>query len=57
MRQKTKTKKSSNCRHNWEIMDPVSLYDNIYRCSRCNEARMVSIDNPKSAVPIYGCIK
>ena len=43
-------------RHNWEIVPPTGMYDNLYNCTTCNASNMTSIDNPDSDNPEYGCI-
>jgi len=45
-----------NTKHKWEIDDNqvISMYDNWYKCAKCNSRRMVSADNPTS-LPLFGC--
>jgi len=42
-------------RHNWEVVPPISMYDELYHCTICNASNMESIDNPASTNPEFGC--
>ncbi len=43
-------------RHNWELVLPTGMYDNLHHCTICNSSNMESIDNTSSINPEYGCI-
>lgn len=43
-------------KHNWEVVPPVGMYDDLYRCTICPAENMESIDNPDSKNPEFGCI-
>jgi len=43
-------------RHNWEVVPPIGMYDNLHNCTICNASNMESIDNPDSSNPEFGCI-
>lgn len=43
-------------RHDWKVVPPIGMYDDLYRCRTCGQENMESIDNPESTNPVYGCI-
>ena len=43
-------------KHNWEVVPPTGMYDDLYRCTICQAENMESIDNGDSKNPEFGCV-
>lgn len=52
---KTASTNGEMIEHNWIIIPPTSLYDDLYRCSRCGEEWLESYDDPSTVKPKFGC--
>lgn len=44
----------SPARHDWQCVSS-GLYDSEYKCTKCNESKMWSVDNLISELPELGC--
>jgi hypothetical protein len=42
-------------KHDWAFVPPVSMYESLYKCTKCKNQFMESADSGKSK-PEFGCV-